>query len=223
MMTLTLVFIVLLMAFFLGWIVTQTINVQPWQAAATPEDAHSRLPAFLTTPRVGLIVVLAAITSLFALTISAYNGRMMLAEDWVPLEAPTILWFNTAALVFCSLAMHWSWRSAERAEPARVRLGLTAAGVGTLVFITGQAVAWWQLRIGGHGLTENPANAFFYLVTALHVVHLIGGLVAWSRAMYRIYFGSKRGTVAAGVGLCTIYWHYLLAVWLVLFGLILST
>ncbi|MDX1625596.1 MAG: cytochrome c oxidase subunit 3 [Wenzhouxiangellaceae bacterium] len=223
MMTVTLIAIVALMATFLTWIVRQTINVQPWEATSTPDDGRGRLPSFLTTPRVGLIVVMAAITSLFALIISAYNGRMMIGSDWVSVDIPAILWGNTLVLVLSSMFLHLAWRASADGDRGAARVRLLLGGASALLFIAGQAVAWMQLRRSGLPLAVNPASAFFVLVTALHVLHLLGGLVAWVRAYARLEGASEPRRAEAGIGLCTIYWHFLLGIWLILFGLLLIT
>lgn len=222
-MTITLIVIVSLLAVFLGWILSQTINVRPWISAGTSPPVFDRLPEVFTTPRVGLIVFLAAISSLFALTISAYNGRMQMGGDWVSVPVPTLLWINSAVLVFASIAFHASWRAAANANSTRLKYGLVAAGIFSIGFVLGQALVWRTLNAEGLYLGANPANSFFYFITALHVLHLVGGLVAWATAMMRTLRGGHAGKIGQTVELCAIYWHYLLFVWLVLFGLLLST
>jgi cytochrome c oxidase subunit III len=83
-------------------------------------------------------------------------------------------------------------------------------------------VAWRQLQAAGYYATSNPANAFFYVLTGLHGLHLLGGLFVWAGAASRMYQG-RAGTTRLSVELCTVYWHYLLLIWLVLFGLLLIT
>ncbi len=102
-------------------------------------------------------------------------------------------------------------------------MGLIAGGVFTISFLAGQLWAWQQLNASGYFLTANPANAFFYLLTALHGLHLLGGLLVWGRATGKVLRGAGVGDVRLSVELCTVYWHYLLLVWLVLFALLLST
>lgn len=222
-MTITLIVIVTMVALFLGWILSQTFNVSPWVASAPTADTRDRLPPFFTPPRVGLAIFLAAISSLFALTLSAYNGRMHMSGDWVSLQAPTLLWLNTVVLVLGSIALHSGWRAATRGDSKGLRIGFTAGGIFTLAFIAGQAVVWQQLYAQGYYLTSNPAVSFFYLITALHAIHLLGGLIAWLSTMFRIWRGAGPLQVRASVELCTVYWHYLLVIWAVLFGLVLAT
>jgi cytochrome c oxidase subunit 3 len=72
-------------------------------------------------------------------------------------------------------------------------------------------------------VTTNPSNAFFYLLTGIHGLHILGGMYVWARATVRTFSDRDMGAVKHSVELCTIYWHFLLLVWLVLFGLMLST
>jgi cytochrome c oxidase subunit III len=98
-----------------------------------------------------------------------------------------------------------------------------AAGACSTGFLVGQILAWRQLTAAGHVLSSNPANAFFYLLTALHGLHLLGGLVAWGRTATKVWRGIEVADVRLSVQLCAIYWHFLFVLWLVLFVLLLST
>jgi cytochrome c oxidase subunit 3 len=104
-----------------------------------------------------------------------------------------------------------------------VKTGLIAGGVCTTLFLLGQLVAWQQLNAGSYFMTGNPANAFFYVLTALHGMHLLGGMWVWGRTTARVLTGADARSVCLSVELCTVYWHYLLLVWIVLFALLLST
>lgn len=220
-MTITLVFLACLMAAVLWWLFRQSINVQPWVAQAAPRDVHS---AVLSRPpaKTALWVFLAVVTSVFALFISAYAMRMHFG-DWVPLPKPTLLTWNTGLLIVTSGAMQWTVVAARRGETDAVRHALVAAGVLTVAFLAGQLLVWKQLSDAGAFLSSNPANAFFYLLTAVHGVHLLGGLVAWARTTAKVWRGIDLATVRLGIELCAIYWHFLLFVWLVLFALLMST
>ena len=87
--------------------------------------------------------------------------------------------------------------------------------------MTGQLFVWQQLVDLGYYANSNSANAFFYLLTAVHGAHLLGGLVAWGRSVLRMRQASGVADVRLSVELCTTYWHYLLLIWLILFGLLL--
>ena len=101
-----------------------------------------------------------------------------------------------------------------------VRDGLIFGGLFALAFLAGQLLAWRQLDAAGYFLAANPANAFFYLLTGVHGLHLLGGLVALGMTAAKAWRGFEVDQVRLSVRLCAIYWHFLLAVWLVLFGLL---
>jgi len=181
--------------------------------------------------RIALWVFLAVITSLFGLFISAYFIRMGHGHgaghgisDWHSVSKPPILWFNTAVLVLSSAAMQAARRAVALNQRRRVSGCLFAGGAFALLFLTGQLLAWNQLRDSGYGLTSGPAGAFFYVLTGVHGLHLLGGLGVWLKTVARMRRrAAELINVRLSIELCTVYWHYLLLVWLVLFVLLLST
>ena len=170
--------------------------------------------------KVGLWAFIAVMASVFGLFTVAYNMRIELATDWVPIPKPTILWLNTALLILTSIAFEMAKHAAHRKQAGRIKLALTAGGALTIAFLFGQYIAWLELQSAGYLLSGNPANAFFYLLTGLHGLHLIAGLYVWARTTLRVWRGYE---VTLSVELCTTYWHALLLIWVVLFGLLLST
>jgi len=94
----------------------------------------------------------------------------------------------------------------------------------TVAFVVGQLVVWYQLVEMGFFIATNPANDFFYLLTGLHGLHMLGGLVALARTTDKVWFMLVTPTKAAlSVELCAIYWHFLLCIWLALFALLIYT
>jgi cytochrome c oxidase subunit 3 len=168
---------------------------------------------------IGLGVFLTVVSSLFALFISAYFMRMQVA-DWVQLPAPKLLWFNTGALILSSVALQYAHVAARRGGIEGVRDGLIFGGLFALTFLAGQLLAWRQLNATGYFLAANPGNAFFYLFTGVHGLHLLGGLVALGMTAGKVWRGFEVNQVRLSVRLCAVYWHFLLALWLVLFSLL---
>ena len=171
---------------------------------------------------VTLTIFLAVATSVFALFISAYTIRME-EPDWRPVTEPMLLWINTAILILASIAYHWTRNAAVRGEQDKLKPGLAASGALTVLFLLGQLVAWQQLNAAGYALDSNVANAFFYLLTAVHGIHMLGGLWVWARSTMKVWSGADADSVRLSIELCTVYWHFLLLVWIVLFGVLLST
>ncbi len=221
-MTIALVFLAIIMATVIGWLLRQTLNTQPWNANDPVENQPGRGLINISPAKFGLLSFIAVVTSLFALFLSAYLMRMKLG-DWLPLAEPNVLWLNTAILVLASVAFQLTRGAAKRGQPLTVKVGLVVGGACTILFLFGQLVAWQQLNASGYFMTGNPANSFFYLLTALHGLHLLGGMWVWGRTTLRILTGADAQSVRLSVELCTVYWHYLLLVWIGLFALLLST
>lgn len=213
------------------WVVlVSKLRVKPWEAQVTgPAGAGFDGVA---PKRIGLWIFLAVITSLFGLFISAYYMRMGAhgghemhgAGNWTQIRDPGILWFNTIVLIVGSVAMQSARASITRGQLEQTRVRLFAAGMLTAGFLIGQMVAWRQLRLSEVFSPGNPAVAFFYVLTAVHGLHLLGGLFVWTRTLAR----SMKKDIEAidlrlSVELTTVYWHYLLLVWLGLFAVLLST
>ena len=113
-------------------------------------------------------------------------------------------------------------KNVER-ENGSFKFALIAGGGFALAFLVGQYMAWEELRAAGMYASTNPANAFFYTLTAMHGLHLLGGLYVWVRTVIRNQRGAERSVVGHSIELCSVYWHYLLLLWLVLFALMLNT
>jgi len=221
-MTIALGFLAIILATLLGWLLKQSFNTQPWVAEVVGETAHQG-PLGTNSRLIALLTLLAVVSSFFALILSAYALRMELG-DWVPLTEPQLLWTNTAMLILASIVFQWTRNAAVKDQQARLAPGLLLTGLLTTAFVVGQLVAWQQLQSSGQFITSNPANAFFYFLTGAHAVHIIGGMYVWARATAKVVLGKGDAlAIARSIELCTIYWHFLLLVWLVLFGLLLST
>lgn len=213
-------------AIVLWFLMVRRLRTKPWIEKG-PIDIEDGI-AGLDAERVGLWIFLGVVTSLFSLFMIIYMERSGY-PDWRPLPDPQLLWINTAFLILGSLAFQMARNAARHDKLSGVKLNLTAGGVFTIFFIAGQALAWRQLSATGYFLTTNPANTFFYVITALHAIHLLGGLWVWARTTLSVWqgLGSLDVTEIAGirlsVQLCSVYWHFLLLLWLVLFYLLITT
>jgi cytochrome c oxidase subunit 3 len=201
------------------WLSQQGLAAKPWLEEGVTADLREESTSSLPPAKIGLGVFLAVVGSLFALFVSAYSMRMSMV-DWRALPVPRLLWFNTGVLVLSSLALQWAHVAARRNDMDGVIVGLCAGGASAITFLVGQLLAWQQLRVAGYFVASNPANSFFYLITAAHGLHLMGGLVALGRTTAKVWRSADVIQVRLSVELCAIYWHFLLLVWLVLLGLL---
>jgi cytochrome c oxidase subunit 3 len=234
----TLLFIAMCFSMVVAIILIRRLQEKPWTQHGVIEGSQDGLTS--SAPKVGLWVFLGCVTSIFAVFIGAYFMRLdsshggVMAGDmmsgWVPLNEPGILWINTGALILASIAIQLAHGfSSSPTGRIRMRRYFNAAGLLTMAFLVGQVFAWQELYATGEFNAASPAFAFFILLTAVHGLHLVGGLVVWSRTAARIRRGLETAAlpeVAAlrqSITLCATYWHYLLMIWLVLFAILLST
>lgn len=182
-----------------------------------PEGAFSSPPE-----KVALWVFLVVASVIFSLFAVSYYIRMTL-PDWTPLSEPAQLWINTGLLILSSVLFQLARNKVNQEAPSNLLMLFVAGGVFAILFIVGQFIAWQGLQEQGFYLTSNPANSFYYLLTGVHAVHLLGGLWVWSKSSIRLLSGAEAKTVKLSVELCTLYWHFLLVVWLVLFAVLSNT
>jgi len=198
------------------------LTIKPWVTApGAVENLRDRDTSFRPATKLALRVFLAVVAVLFMLLVIAYGNRMAY-EDWRPTPQLRLLWANTFVLILSSVALQWAQFSVRRGRMDGMRVGLLAGGAFTVVFLIGQVLAWRQLGTMVYFELTNPAIAFFYLITGLHGLHLLGGLVAWGRTVVKVWGDFDVAKIRQSVELCTLYWHFLLLVWLILFGLLFS-
>lgn len=221
----------LLLGVTVWWLLIQRLRDKPWTVHGVLAGSQEGLTS--SAPKVGLWAFLGMVTSLFLIFTGAYVMRMGHGHgelhEWHPVAEPFVLWVNTAMLIAASVAMQIAYGRASRNDFAGMRRYFSAGGALTVAFLLGQVLAWLELERTGHYDHTNPAFSFFVLLTAVHGLHLVGGLTVLARTAARLWHGLAGASVVEvaavrqSVQLCTTYWHYLLLVWLGLFLLLLST
>tara|TARA_B100001540_G_C15746230_1_gene614643 strand:+ start:713 stop:1345 length:633 start_codon:yes stop_codon:yes gene_type:complete len=202
----------------------QLLTEKPWEKDQIESDnQHQGQTVSLTKQKLGLRTIMAASTVLFSLFIVAYSDRM-LVSDWRSMPEPWLLWLNTGILVISSIVFHMTTKYAEKGIYYKTKNCLYFIGFLAYSFLIGQLIVWYQLMNTGYYATSNVANAFFYLFTAIHGLHIIGGIYFWGKTTSKFIKRSmKKEEINNLIDICAVYWHFLLAVWLVLFGLMLSS
>lgn len=166
----------------------------------------------------GVWISLVPMFMLFGALIVTYVVRKDFGEQWRSLPVPAILWFNTLALLGSSLALERNRRAPE--GPDTGFRGYQLAFTLGLVFVAGQIVAWLQYLLSGVVASSTPHSGFFYVLTAAHAAHVLGGLVGlgllatWPRHDWRFT------TVPVLSRVTAIYWHFLGILWLTMFCLL---
>jgi cytochrome c oxidase subunit 3 len=186
-----------------------------------PADGDLRVALDHSPPpsSTAIYVVLFAITMMFAAFTSALIVRKGSSLDWQTFTLPSILYFNTLLLLASSVTLEVSRRrvaalmgglKSQGGSPARWLYITLFLG---LLFVGGQYVAWSQLRAEGLYLATNPSSSFFYLLTATHALHVLGGL---GGLIYVIRKLSKSALLRSQLVATARYWHFMGILWLYL-------
>ena len=167
-------------------------------------------------------VVIAGVSMMFLAFTSALVVRKGGATDWRHLEMPAILFFNTLLLLASSVTLQIGRRQvadlmgATGTVQSRATWLYVTLALG-LLFVAGQYIAWRDLRAQGLYLATNPSSSFFYVFTAAHVLHLLGGLGGLARVIHKLNGRVlRRSTLDA----TSRYWHFMDFLWVYLFFLL---
>lgn len=196
-----------------------------WRNVSSSDNLRMLAEHSSGASRTGIWVGIAGICMTFAALTSALVVRQGASMDWRHFSLPSVLYFNTAVLFGSSFAL----------EVARKRVAAFARGLQSsrsvplawlyltlglgLVFVAGQYAAWMQLKAQGLYLATNPSSAFFYVLTAMHALHVLGGLGGLTLVISRL---TRRVPTLRRSTLDTAsyYWHFMDVLWLYLLFLL---
>lgn len=188
--------------------------------------ATLKLTAPTSPARTGVWIGIATITMSFTAYTSAMVVRQGSGGDWQHFQLPPILYLNTVLLLASSGTLElgrrriqWSWLQA--ASDAGADPGVAPQGTGWLygtlalglLFIAGQVLAWRDLAGQGLFLATNPSSAFFYVFTALHALHLLGGVAGLGYVVSRVHRSTRP---VEALSAASLYWHFMAVLWLYL-------
>ena len=167
------------------------------------DSGDSRQPAAQPSGgrhQTALILGIASILMFFFTLAGAFLVRRT-GNDWVAVRLPPLIWLNTMVLL-AGFGNFWK---------ATTSLGL--------FFIAGQLVVWRNLAASGVYVASNPGSSFFYIFTAAHAVHLVGGIAALTYVLFRSH-STTRLPHSTAVQIASYYWHFMGALWIFLLALL---
>jgi len=155
----------------------------------------------------------------FAAFTSALVVRQGGSTDWRHLVLPRILYLNTLILLLSSITLEVGrrrfrrWTGGTESQRAGAQRALYATFALGLLFVAGQYMAWLQLKAQGLYLATNPSSSFFYVFTAIHGLHVLGGMAGLLYVIQKLGKSVlRRGTLDA----TSHYWHFMDVLWLYL-------
>ncbi len=183
----------------------------------SPENSPERY-------RIGMWIALASILMLFTALTSAYIVRAGTGNDWRPIAMPRLLWASTGIILLSSVTISIARRALKRKSHEAYKRWLLVTVVLGLSFLATQLLAWRQLVAQQVYVATNPHSSFFYLLTAVHGLHLLGGIFGLDYLLLRTWrkANDARGEVKreAAAGAVALYWHFMDGLWIYLFLLL---
>jgi cytochrome c oxidase subunit 3 len=195
-------------------------NPADWPPGYSRDDAIEP-----TKYRIAVWLGLASIAMLFISLTSAYILRQTKSlssesPDWKALQVPSALWVTTALILLSSASFEIARRALKNNLYEKFKTWISITTALGFAFLLGQILGWRQLTSQGIYLRSNPHSSFFYLLTGLHAVHLLGGILILSyvtMAALRLRISAKKRTT---VEVTSVYWHFMDGLWIYLFVLL---
>ena len=209
----------------------KTLQEKPW----LPQELEQQTNLFTSVRHkekaasTALKFFLAMITVIFFLfTVTflqrtqSFDFQALSGEPWLPFTNSRMLWQNSAYLLIASISIILAKKLAELQSFKGVIISLTATALFTLLFIGGQVQVWQQLNQSGFYIYANPANSYYFLLTGVHALHIVAGVLVFMRCIWHFSLDLSYQRLASSLKLCALYWHFLLFIWLFLFFLLTS-
>src|SRR5882757_4113176 len=152
---------------------------------------------------------------MFFMALSAAFLVRKTGKDWVNFRLPAIIWVNTIVLLTSSLTIELARRRLALNDQSGFRLMWRATTALGVAFLVGQVVVWRELVARGFYVGSNPSSSFFYVFTAAHAVHLLGGIIALFYVLFR-NFGKTRFSLSVAAEVTSHYWHFMDGLWIFL-------
>jgi len=166
-----------------------------------------------------LWIAMGSIIMMFAGLTSAYIVRSNQA-NWLRFYLPNIFWYSTVVILLSSVFMHLSVKAFKAREMKRYRLLITITAFFGILFAVLQFVGFIDLNNHGVqllGSGSNPSASFLAIITGLHVLHVLGGVIALLFIFFKAYSSRSKNYSAVPIEVVSTYWHFVDALWIYLF------
>ncbi len=200
-----------------------TLIQKPWEKEqAAIDNYHDGKTFDISLQKSAVIIIFGVATVLFSLIFTGYIYTLPPEQDTRYLLKPNMLWINTMILFFVTFYFSKLTKDLKKKETSRVKINLIIVGGLSYLFLLGQIVFWFQLMKNGNFVSTNTYFSSFYFFTALHGIHLLGGLFFWGKVSSRV-LKLKNNLIIneeKNISALSLYWFYLLIVWIVFFLMI---
>ena len=197
-----------------------SLTEKPWEKDQAAIDSYHQGRTFnISTQTSAVIVIFGVSTVLFSLIFMGYLYSVPQEQDTRFLLRPNLLWFNTLVLFFVTYYFSKITNDLKKNNPTRIKKNLILVGALSYLFLFGQTFFWFQLMKSGKFVSTNSYFSSFYFFTALHGLHLLGGLFFWGKVCSKTLKLKQEEIInqKKSIDALSLYWTFLLIVWLLFF------
>ena len=177
-------------------------------------------PRAMDPKKFGMWLFIVSATMVFAALTSAYLVRQA-AGNWSVFELPSLFGVTTAIILISSASMQWAYIAAKRNNLEMTKVAICITALLGVAFFVGQFKAWGALVNQSVYLVGNPAGSFVYVLSGLHMLHIVGGVVYLMIVLVATFRYKVHSRRLAQMELCATYWHFLGALWVYLYVFLL--
>lgn len=182
------------------------------------EEADEQLA--MHPKKFALWIFIGSVVMVFAALTSAYMVRQA-DGNWMLFDLPDLFWITSVIILVSSGTMHWAYLAAKRDNLQATKIAISITTVLGIAFLIGQFLAWGELVKRNVYLVGNPSGSFVYVLSGLHGMHIIGGVVFLLIVLVAVFRYKVHSKNLALVEMCATYWHFLDGLWLYLFVFLL--
>ena len=197
-----------------------SLSDKPWAKEQMESDNHHQGKTFdISLQTSAVIVIFGVSTVLFTLVVTGYLYSIPATQDTEYLLKPNLLWLNTLVLLYVAYFFNKITNDLKKNNFEKIKKNLLIVGFLSYAFLFGQIFFWFQLMENGNYVSTNNYFSSFYIFTALHGLHLLGGLFFWGKVFSKVNRLKKEQIINAqkSIDALSLYWTFLLIVWFVFF------
>ena len=194
---------------------------KPWEENQVKIDNTNQGKTFKgISPQVSAVIIIFGVsTVLFSLIVTGYLYSIPSDQDTLFFFKTNLLWINTSILILVAIVFKKINKDLENNIILKIKTNMIQVGALSYLFLFAQIFFWFQLLESGKVVYTNSYFSSFYFFTALHGLHLLGGLFFWGKVCSKILkIENKKYTEQKkNIEALSLYWTFLLIIWLVFF------
>ena len=197
-----------------------TLTEKPWEANQAAIDSKHSGQTFNISNQMSVVIIIFGISSvLFSLIFTGYLYSLPPGQDTTFILKTNMLWINTLVLILVTYFFDKIRRDFNNNLTNNIKKNLIIVGALSYLFLILQLILWYQLMIDGNYVSTNTYFSSFYFFTALHGIHLLGGLFFWGKVTSKIFKLEERDykKEERSITALSVYWLFLFIVWFVFF------